>query len=206
MWKAFYLWEADSLNSSIKFHGQFYFHTGKNIGIVIISPREAWLYQGQIARYCEVCHGSNNIHPQRSSRMQISPFHVWKKDHESNEVETDPYDTLAPPLTTYPCLDLHVQFSTESNENILCLKQIVMGYEKWVLYNNVEWKRWWSKRNEPPPTTPKAGLHPKKVMLCIWWDWKGVLYYELLLENQTIYSYKLCSQLDQLKAALYESV
>ena len=52
--------------------------------------------------------------------------------------------------------------------------------------------------------TPKAGLHPKKVMLCIWWDWKGVLYYELLPENQTINSNKYCSQLDQLKAALYE--
>ena len=39
-------------------------------------------------------------------------------------------------------------------------------------------------------------------MLCIWCDWKGVLYYELLLENQTINSNKYCSQLDQLKAAL----
>ena len=38
--------------------------------------------------------------------------------------------------------------------------------------------------NEPAPTTPKTGLHPKKVIFCIWWDWKGVLYYELLLENQ----------------------
>ena len=55
------------------------------------------------------------------------------------------------------------------------LKQIVMGDEKWILYNNAEWKRSWGKRNEPPPTTPKASLHPKKVMLCIWWDWKGVL-------------------------------
>ena len=33
-------------------------------------------------------------------------------------------------------------------------------------------------------------------------DWKGVLYYELLLENQMINSNKYCSQLDQLKAAL----
>ena len=41
-------------------------------------------------------------------------------------------------------------------------------------------------------------------MLCIWWDWKGVLYYELLPENQTINSNKYCSQLDQLKAALDE--
>ena len=77
-----------------------------------------------------------------------------------------------------------------------------MDDEKWILYNNVEWKRSWGKRNEPPPTTPKAGLHPEKVMLCIWWDWKGVPYYELLPENQTINSNKHCSQLDQLKAAL----
>ena len=40
--------------------------------------------------------------------------------------------------------------------------------------------------------------------MCVYlpWDWKGVLYYELLLENETINSNKFCSQLDQLKAAL----
>ena len=58
--------------------------------------------------------------------------------------------------------------------------------------------------NEPPPTTPKAGLHPKKVMSCMWWDLKGVLYYELLPESQMINSNKYCSQLDPLKAALNE--
>ena len=57
---------------------------------------------------------------------------------------------------------------------------------------------------EPPPTTPTAGLHPKKVMLCIRWGWKGIFSYELLLENQVINSNKYCSQLDQLKAALYK--
>ena len=62
--------------------------------------------------------------------------------------------------------------------------------------------RSWGKRNEAPPTTPKAGLHPEKGMLCIWWDWKVILYYELLLENQTINSNKYWSQLDQLKTAL----
>ena len=46
-------------------------------------------------------------------------------------------------------------------------------------------------------------LHPKKVM-CTWWDWKGVLYYELLLASQMINSNKYCSQLDQLKATLDE--
>ena len=58
--------------------------------------------------------------------------------------------------------------------------------------------------NEPPPATLNASLHLKKVMLCMWWDWKGVLYYELRQENQMIKSNKHCSQLDQLKAALDE--
>ena len=57
------------------------------------------------------------------------------------------------------------------------------------------------QQNEPPPTTPKAGLHSMKVMFCRWWDWEGVLCYELLLENQMV---KHCSQLDQLKAILGE--
>jgi len=26
------------------------------------------------------------------------------------------------------------------------------------------------KRNEPPPTAPEACLHPKKMMLNVWWD------------------------------------
>ena len=53
------------------------------------------------------------------------------------------------------------------NENVPFLKQIVSVDEKWILYNNVEGKRLWGMRNELPPTTPKAGLHPKKMMLCI---------------------------------------
>ena len=69
-----------------------------------------------------------------------------------------------------------MQFSTEINKNVPVLKQIVMGDKKWIVYNIVEQKRSWGKRNEPPLTTPKAGLHPQMVMFSIWWDWKGVLY------------------------------
>ena len=47
-----------------------------------------------------------------------------------------------------------------------------------MLNNHVEWKRLWGKWNELPPPTEKASLHPK-VMLCMWWNWKGVLYHEL---------------------------
>ena len=45
----------------------------------------------------------------------------------------------------------------------------------------------------------RPGLYTKKVM-CIWWDWKGVFYYELLPENQMINSNKHLFQIDKLKA------
>ena len=117
-------------------------------------------------------------------------FGVWSPHKLSEE-------TLLDCISACDCLLKH-------NENIPFLKQTVTDDEKWTLYNNVEWKRSWGKWNEPPQTIPKASLQPKKVMLYIWWDWKGVLYYELLLENQTVNSNKYCSQLDQLKAALDE--
>ena len=41
-------------------------------------------------------------------------------------------------------------------------------------------------------------------MLSIWWDWKGVFYYEFLPENQAINFNKYRSQLDQLKEAFGE--
>lgn len=85
------------------------------------------------------------------------------------------------------------------NEVTPFLKQVVTGDEKWIIYNNVQRKRFWGKRNESPLTTPKAGRHSKKVMLCVWWDWQGVLYYELLPSNQTINSEKYRLQLDELK-------
>ena len=69
-------------------------------------------------------------------------------------------------------------------------------------YFTIMWNgRSWSKWDEPLPTTPNANLHSIKVVLYIWWGWKGVLYYELLLEKKIINSKMYHSELDQLKAA-----
>ena len=51
-------------------------------------------------------------------------------------------------------------------------------------------------------TIPKADFHLKKAMLCVWWNCKGILYYKLLPNNQTINSERYCSQLDELKTAI----
>ncbi|GFW67886.1 histone-lysine N-methyltransferase SETMAR [Trichonephila clavipes] len=56
------------------------------------------------------------------------------------------------------------------------LKGMVSGDEKWVAYYNFVRKRSWSKCGEAAQTVAKPGLSARKVLLRIWWDWKGIIY------------------------------
>ncbi|GFY25442.1 mariner transposase [Trichonephila clavipes] len=56
------------------------------------------------------------------------------------------------------------------------LKRMVTGDEKWVTYYNTVRKRSWSKSGETAQTVAKPGITARKVLLCIWWDWKGIIY------------------------------
>ena len=73
-----------------------------------------------------------------------------------------------------------------------------------MLYNNVSRKRSWSKHVKAPQTTSKPDIQQKKIMLSVWWDWKGVVYYELLPRNQRINSNVYYQQLDKLSTAINE--
>ena len=61
------------------------------------------------------------------------------------------------------------------NETDPFLKRIITGDEEWVVYDNVVRKRSWSKRDEPAQSTSKADIHQKKVMLSVWWDFRGFI-------------------------------
>ena len=57
---------------------------------------------------------------------------------------------------------------------------MIIGNEKWVLYDNPKCKRQWFSPNELPQSIAKLGLHPKKALLCIWWNSHGIVYFEVL--------------------------
>lgn len=84
------------------------------------------------------------------------------------------------------------------------LHRIVTGDEKWIYYDNPKRKASYVKPGEAGPSTPKREIHADKVMLCIWWDQKGVVYYELLRSGQTIDGPFYRVQLMRLKRALKE--
>jgi histone-lysine N-methyltransferase SETMAR len=82
------------------------------------------------------------------------------------------------------------------------LKQIVTGDEKWVLYANPKRKKAWLQPGSSSTVVAKPGLYPKKMLLCVWWNWQGVLHYELLPQGETVTAAKYCLQLNDLKAAI----
>ncbi|GFX03751.1 histone-lysine N-methyltransferase SETMAR [Trichonephila clavipes] len=91
---------------------------------------------------------------------------------------------------------------SKRNEIDPFLKRMVTEDEKWVRYDNIVRKRSWSKRREAVQTVAKPGLTARKVLLCIWWDWKGIIYNELLPYDQTLNLDPYCKQLDRLKLAI----
>ena len=75
---------------------------------------------------------------------------------------------------------------------------------KWVVYDNVVLKRSWNKRDESAQSTSKADIHQKKVMLSVWWDFEGIVYFQLLPRNQTINSNVYCRQIMKLDKEIKE--
>ena len=82
------------------------------------------------------------------------------------------------------------------------LEQIITGDEKWVTYVNVTRKGQWLGPGQKPEPTPKGDLHPKKQMLSVWWDFQGIIHWELLPENTTVNAELYCAQLERLRQAL----
>ena len=84
------------------------------------------------------------------------------------------------------------------------LSTIITSDEKWVLYDNACRKLQWIDADAAPEPDPKPNLHPRKVMLCVWWDSKGVIHHELLPRNMTITSIVYCEQLQRVNEKLLE--
>ena len=84
------------------------------------------------------------------------------------------------------------------------LHRIVTGDGKWIHYDNPKRKKSYVKPGQRAKSMAKTNIHGAKVMLCTWWDHKGVLYYELLQPGETINGERYRTQLIRLKRAIAE--
>ena len=79
------------------------------------------------------------------------------------------------------CTSLLTRHNTEP-----FLDRVVTCDEKWVLYVNSKSRKQWVDKDEIPQPVPKAGLHPKKIMISVWWNYRGLLHFEFLQRNATM--------------------
>ncbi|KAJ0181732.1 hypothetical protein K1T71_002454 [Dendrolimus kikuchii] len=84
------------------------------------------------------------------------------------------------------------------NETVPFLKKLITGDEKWITYDKNLRKRSWSKAGQASQTVAKPGLTRNKVILYVWWDWKGIIHYELLPKNTIFYARAACRKRRQI--------
>ena len=87
------------------------------------------------------------------------------------------------------------------------LHRIVTGDEKWIYFENPKRKRSWITPGEPSTSTARLNRYERKTILCVWWDQKDVIYYELLKPGEIYterYRYTERQQMINLNQALCE--
>ena len=84
------------------------------------------------------------------------------------------------------------------------MHHIVTGDEKWIYFENSKRKNSWVDPGAPSTSTARPNRFGRKTMLCVWWDQKGVVYYELLKPNETVNTKRYQQQLFDLNRSLLE--
>jgi len=65
-------------------------------------------------------------------------------------------------------------------------KRIVTSDEKWVYLVNHNRDKRWVPPGQATPSVPKQDRFGLKIMLCVWWNFEGVVHFELVQNGQAI--------------------
>jgi histone-lysine N-methyltransferase SETMAR len=76
-------------------------------------------------------------------------------------------------------------------------KRIVTSDEKWVFLVNHDRSKRWVSKGQDTPSIPKHNRFGKKVMICVWWNFEGVVHFELVPNGKAINAELYCQQLDR---------
>ena len=66
------------------------------------------------------------------------------------------------------------------------LYQIITWDEKWCQEINMKQRKEWVAFGDMPKPRVKPDLHPRKTIICIWWDWEDMVHWEMLERNATV--------------------
>ena len=95
------------------------------------------------------------------------------------------------------CIELMTSY-----RNYQWLHGLTIGNEKWFSYVNYTRQRQWREAGQTDVATLSNDLHPKKVMLSVWYGLKGIIHWGFLPNgfNMTVFLY--CQQLNRVQEKL----
>lgn len=84
------------------------------------------------------------------------------------------------------------------------LRQIVTSDEKWIYFSNPDKKNQWLDVGQVGEPVPKRERFSKKALLCVWWNFEGVIHFELIPNSRTLDADLYCAQLDRMYAKMQQ--
>jgi len=87
----------------------------------------------------------------------------------------------------------------DRNEREPFLENIVTGDEKWVPFKNPDHHNQWLSPGQASTSTPVKDFRQEKRLLCVFWDRRRVIHWELLEKGQTVNAAFYCEQLSRLR-------
>lgn len=82
------------------------------------------------------------------------------------------------------------------------IKRIVTCDEKWVYFDNPDMGSQWLNPGQTAKPVAKRERFFSKAMLCVWWNYEGVIHFEVVPNNRSIDSELYSAQLDRMHTAL----
>ncbi|GFW89921.1 putative DD34D transposase [Trichonephila clavipes] len=166
----------------------------KNCQVQESCNRNRWENASQVAETVDSVYGADTV---TANYVQF-----WFRRFRSGIFEVKDAPTICRPvvenvfkITEIIEVDRHVSSLSITQEQKIDHKTVLNHLYKVALKKKLD-------RGEAAPTLAKPGLTARKVPLCIWWNRKGIVYYELLPYDQTLNSDLYCQQLDRLKLAI----
>ena len=86
------------------------------------------------------------------------------------------------------------------------LHRLIIGDKNWINFKNSNRRKSWVDPGQPSTSTIRPNCFGKKTMLCIRWDYKGVVYHEFLEPGKTVNTVRYREQMINLYHALIKNV
>jgi histone-lysine N-methyltransferase SETMAR len=84
------------------------------------------------------------------------------------------------------------------------IKRILTCDEKWINLNNPDLQKQWLDKGQRPVSVAKGERFEKKVLLCVWWNYEGLIYYKLVPDARMINAEVYSQQLEKMYTVLLE--